>query len=633
MTEFDRYRSRPSAETLEALLRAWQGTVYTLCVHVLRHPENARDVSQQVFLRLLDALPRISDGEHLKRWIHLVCFRESLNFQKKLKVRMDYERARAAEAAAANVPHEDALEIHEHIASLRDDLRALVVDYFFERKTLPALAVERGCSSVAVWKKLERAKEKLRESLSKAGFSAGASCLEGFLTSLRPVAPPDGLLGPAILAKAGRLAASGAPAAAALGGIAMTGKGISAAAVVAIALLCLSVGMSAGVVVGSSRARPAPSAPDSRDRRERPSAESAARPANALPEPASPRPALPDGLPARAAAEDLPGRLEQFRQWLVAQKPRSGDKTEEYCRTLMREWKELKPLVLQNPETYAAFLREKENEAICSELLSILNPPRISPRGSVCNIAELNLSSPVRDVLLDFLASGSKEQRRAALQILGVGRLAEADAPLVGPSLAMISDPDPDVRREALGVFHYNPGMLTDGDVEVFRRALQGSQNPDLTQGCLNVLESMKGAVAENLLVEEAGRLIRQKSITKEFAWTLERKVDKSGAENLPRYRTLLADAIATGPEAAVLQDLAQASLHLPLDQAMPLLEQGYSQAPTTELRDRIAKTIQKIRSGETRRAILERDLGRAISAPFASVDLPFELLGTPDDE
>src|SRR5207249_2863935 len=255
-----------------------QGTVYNLCFQVLRRPEDAKDVSQQVLLKLLDALPKLSDGGHLKRWIHLVCFRESLNFRKGLRIRMDYERAKAAEAATESVPPEDAVEIHEHIASLRDDLRTLVVDHFFERKSLPELAGERRCSTVAVWKKLERAKQSLRESMTKAGISAGALFLDGFLESLRPVAPPDGLITPAI---------------------------------------------------------PAP-------------------PATTLPEPGSAVPTFSDAAPGKPS-EPLPGRLQRFREWLMAEKPKSGDLTDAYCRKLMREWRELRPLVLQSPDVYAAF--------------------------------------------------------------------------------------------------------------------------------------------------------------------------------------------------------------------------------------------------------------------------------------
>src|SRR5262249_14776471 len=99
-----------------------------------------------------------------------------------------------------------------------------------DQKTLGAIASERGCSTVAVWKKLERAREKLRDSIAKAGYATAAPGLDQVLTSIRPVSAPEGMLGPALLSKAG-----GAPAKALLlGGIVMQFKTQVAAALLLI---------------------------------------------------------------------------------------------------------------------------------------------------------------------------------------------------------------------------------------------------------------------------------------------------------------------------------------------------------------------------------------------------------------
>src|SRR5436190_8791902 len=634
MDGFDRYRSHPTAETLTALLQAVQGRVYTLCYQVLRHPEDARDVSQQVLLKLLDAIPRMSDGDHLKRWIPLVCFRESLNFRKKLRIQTGSERAKAARVVPESVPPEDALEIHEHIASLREDLRTLVLERFFEHKSLPMLAVERRCSTVAIWKKLERAKQSLRESMMKAGTSAGALVLDGFLESLQPVAPPDGLITPAILAKTAK--AGTVPAAAMLGGILMTGKGISTAAVAAIALFCLTAGMSAGVVIGSSHRRPAPAAPEALPRRDRSSGETAVLPGNAaasLPPPASALPTGSDSAPGKTS-ESLPDRLKRFRDWLMAEKPQGVDKTDAYCRKLMREWRDLRPLVLKNPDAYAAFLRATENEEICPELMSILNPPHIGPTGSICNINDLNLSAPIRDTFLDFLASGSKAQKDACLQLMAVARLNESDAPLVGRCLSLLSESDPEFQKRVLAVFGYNAGMLAETDLEVFRRLLQTSTDTEVKQTCLNIAQKMNGSAAESLILEEAARMIGQKNVTTELIRTLQDKSEHAGAEALNRYSALFAGAIAVQPEEKIFRSVAQAVLHLPPNRALPLLEQGYAVAPNADLRDRIGRTIQRIRSGETRRAILESDLeGPKSTFQLSNFDLPFAFPDPETDE
>src|SRR6185436_17750268 len=80
---FEAFRSRPTQETLVDLLRGCQGTVYNLCSQVLRHPQNAEDASQKVFMTILDQLPRISDGQHFRRWLRTVCLHVSLDLKRK----------------------------------------------------------------------------------------------------------------------------------------------------------------------------------------------------------------------------------------------------------------------------------------------------------------------------------------------------------------------------------------------------------------------------------------------------------------------------------------------------------------------------------------------------------------------
>lgn len=221
MDAFDAYRARPGRDTLVALLEATQDSVYNLCHQVLRHSEDAQDAAQHVLMGLLDALPRISDAPHLKQWLHRAAFHVSLDLKKTQKRRRERE-ARVA-MSAATTPDDAADEVQLHVSRLDDELRTLVVEHYFERKPLPILAGERGCSTVAVWKKLERAREKLRDSLTRAGWASPMPGLDRCFASIRPVAAPKGLLTKAMLTKAATVAV--------LGGIAMKMKMIAAVTV------------------------------------------------------------------------------------------------------------------------------------------------------------------------------------------------------------------------------------------------------------------------------------------------------------------------------------------------------------------------------------------------------------------
>jgi RNA polymerase sigma-70 factor (ECF subfamily) len=225
MDALDAYRARPCRETRVALLEAHQDTVYNLCAQVLRHPQDAQDAAQQVLMSLLDALPRLTDAVHLKQWLHRAAYHASLDLKKTAKRRREREARVALMAESKHPPISDeaADAVQVHVAQLDDELRSLVVEHYFDQKPLGELAGERGVSTVAVWKKLERAREQLRETLTRAGYASALPGLDGFFASMKPVAAPKGLLTEAILTKAA--------AAAVVGGAALKIKTIAAAAV------------------------------------------------------------------------------------------------------------------------------------------------------------------------------------------------------------------------------------------------------------------------------------------------------------------------------------------------------------------------------------------------------------------
>src|SRR5262245_47928648 len=120
MEAFETWRNRPGEATLLALLQAHQDTVYNLCHQVLRHPQDAQDAAQKVFLDLLIGLPRITDGKHFVQWLHRASFHVALNMKQGAGRRVDRER-RAAKMEISVAPQETHDTLHAHIAALEGD--------------------------------------------------------------------------------------------------------------------------------------------------------------------------------------------------------------------------------------------------------------------------------------------------------------------------------------------------------------------------------------------------------------------------------------------------------------------------------------------------------------------------------
>jgi RNA polymerase sigma factor (sigma-70 family) len=322
---FDAYRAGRTPDALIALLRASQQTIYNLCYQILRHPQDAEDAAQKVLLEALDALPGIADADHFKNWIYRTCYYVALGLRKARRRRRDHERKKAEAMETDFVPlSEDAAEaVHESVFSLDEDERALVVDHYFERKSLQSLADRTGCSKVAIWKKLEKARDTLKQSLLRKGSVSLAAGLEKFLETSVPVHAPQGLLTKSIAAQAAVVAGGGSLSSVlVVGGIVVKLKMLSVAVV-----LALSAFIPIGYVARRDRDHervttvvPAPAKSDSAGRRETVrlrSAESAS--------PVGVADSAPPEAPDPLFADDEPrGPVGSSIKWFVGTQNRDG---------------------------------------------------------------------------------------------------------------------------------------------------------------------------------------------------------------------------------------------------------------------------------------------------------------------
>ncbi|MHC4607802.1 MAG: RNA polymerase sigma factor [Planctomycetota bacterium] len=196
---FREYRRQPGRQRLLRLLKACEGPVYNLCFQVLRHRHDAEDASQEVFIEILQATDRMRDATHFRRWLYRAGLNTALDFKRR--------RGRKAPQEAASSPGADPDAVrdalHEHIARLDGELRTLLVGYYFEKRTLEDIARENSVSSVAVWKRIGRARELLRQSLTRAGLAGVAPLAAPFLESVQAARPEGALIGKGVLAKAG----------------------------------------------------------------------------------------------------------------------------------------------------------------------------------------------------------------------------------------------------------------------------------------------------------------------------------------------------------------------------------------------------------------------------------------------
>ncbi len=165
--------------------------VYRVCRGVLRNTADAEDAAQATFLVLAQKAASVHKYNSLPSWLHGVALRTA----RKLRASIARRQVREGRAAAPGVAAED-LTVREAAELLHTELEKLPARYkaplvlcYLQGKTHDEAAAELGWTVAAFRGRLERARNKLRDRLTRRGVGFGAAPLMGLLLEGRPELP------------------------------------------------------------------------------------------------------------------------------------------------------------------------------------------------------------------------------------------------------------------------------------------------------------------------------------------------------------------------------------------------------------------------------------------------------------
>jgi RNA polymerase sigma-70 factor (ECF subfamily) len=158
-----------------------QRMVYQLALHLLGDPQEALDVSQEVFLRVFRTLSQFRGQSTLRTWIYRIVVNQASNRQRwwrrrrrALQVALDEHTAAHGELAELRPSaqpdsvlqqHEAARRVWGALDGLPFDQRAVVVLREIDGLTYEEIAVSLGVAVGTVKSRLARARESLRLAL------------------------------------------------------------------------------------------------------------------------------------------------------------------------------------------------------------------------------------------------------------------------------------------------------------------------------------------------------------------------------------------------------------------------------------------------------------------------------------
>ena len=161
-------------DAIGILVARYHSDVFGMCVRLLRHQQDAEDVTQEVFLRVFRSLERWDSTRPLRPWIVGIAInrcRTWLGLRSRRPETVDFlDETLVAPNVNTNETRELSAEIQSAVQDLREDYRTVFVLFHEQGQGYEdiARAIDRPVGTVKTW--LHRARMEILERLKRRGL-------------------------------------------------------------------------------------------------------------------------------------------------------------------------------------------------------------------------------------------------------------------------------------------------------------------------------------------------------------------------------------------------------------------------------------------------------------------------------
>jgi RNA polymerase sigma factor (sigma-70 family) len=211
----EQFVKQHESAAFEELVRRHGPMVLRVCQRVLYHRQDAEDAFQAAFIILARKAGGISKGESLGSWLYAVAYRIALRAKARAQKSRSSEQPMDARAIAdysqlpGCVDTEVRQVLDEELNLLPEKFRAPLVLCYLEGKTTDETADQLGWSRGTVASRLSRARDRLRDRLSRRGLTVTGAALATVLTQNTATAALSGTLAAATAKTATAAAVAG----------------------------------------------------------------------------------------------------------------------------------------------------------------------------------------------------------------------------------------------------------------------------------------------------------------------------------------------------------------------------------------------------------------------------------------
>lgn len=160
----------------EVLVKKYHRPIYNLALRMVKKPEDAEDITQNVFVKAYEKLDSYRPSHQFFSWIYRIAVNESINFSKRQRRLDEYESGVTAfrEETPADAYGQDALSnaIGRAIKMLKIDYRLVIVLKHYHDFSYKEMSEVLGVPVKTVKSRLFTARQQLKEILESEGIGS-----------------------------------------------------------------------------------------------------------------------------------------------------------------------------------------------------------------------------------------------------------------------------------------------------------------------------------------------------------------------------------------------------------------------------------------------------------------------------
>lgn len=167
-----------SEENYSEIVKKYADTVYRVALSYSKSVQDAEDVAQSVFLKLLTKNVHFTDEEHIRRWLIKVTVNECKNIWNSFwRKNVD-----TVELLPETLPSEENShnQVYEEVMNLPEKYRIVIYLYYYEEYSTKEIADILHVKEATIRTRLVRGRKLLKMQLDyqEAGYKETSNCLQ-----------------------------------------------------------------------------------------------------------------------------------------------------------------------------------------------------------------------------------------------------------------------------------------------------------------------------------------------------------------------------------------------------------------------------------------------------------------------